>query len=201
MNLSVAKLLIFALKQAAKWRPFRRVTQRLPGQILFLRRPLFIFTVMYKKQLTKEQALQKLKHYCGYQERCHSDVKEKLYQLGVWKKDHDALIAALIEQGYLNEERFAIAFAGGRFRMKEWGRVKIKYELKQKQVSDYSIKKALKQINEEEYTKLLKRLAEEKYASLKGEQWMVRKKKTMDYLMQRGFEPGLVSGMMNSLKE
>ena len=132
--------------------------------------------------------MQKLKHYCGYQERCHSEVKEKLYQLGVWKKDHDEIIATLIEQGCLNEERFAIAFAGGRFRVKEWGRVKIKYELKQKQVSDYSIRKALKQIDEEEYLELLKKLAEEKYASLKNEQWMVRKKKTMDYLMQRGFE-------------
>ena len=136
--------------------------------------------------------MQKLKHYCGYQERCHSEVKEKLYQLGVWKKDHDEIIATLIEQGCLNEERFAIAFAGGRFRVKEWGRVKIKYELKQKQVSDYSIRKALKQIDEEEYLELLKKLAEEKYASLKNEQWMVRKKKTMDYLMQRGFEGELV---------
>lgn len=148
---------------------------------------------MYKKQLTKDQALQKLKHYCGYQERCHSEVKEKLYQLGIWKKDHDEIIAGLIEQGYLNEERFAIAFAGGRFRMKQWGRVKIKYELKQKQVSDYSIRKALKQINEEEYMTLLKKLADEKYASLKNEQWVVRKKKTMDYLMQRGFEGELIS--------
>ena len=65
--------------------------------------------------------------------------------------DHDEIIATLIEEGYLNEERFAIAFAGGRFRMKGWGRVKIRYELKQKQVSDYSIKKALEQINEDEY--------------------------------------------------
>jgi len=154
---------------------------------------------MYKKQLTKEQALQKLKHYCGYQERCHSEVKEKLYQLGVWKKDHDEIIAALIEQGYMNEERFAIAFAGGRFRMKQWGRVKIKYELKLKQVSDYSIRKALKQINEEEYVALLKKLAEEKYASLKNEQWIVRKKKTMDYLMQRGFESELVTKVAGNI--
>jgi len=154
---------------------------------------------MYKKQLTKEQALQKLKHYCGYQERCHSEVKEKLYHLGVWKKEHDEIIAGLIEQGYLNEERFAIAFAGGRFRMKQWGRVKIKYELKQRQVSDYSIGKALKQINEEEYMALLQKLAEEKYDSLKNEQWMVRKKKTMDYLMQRGFEGELVSKVTGSI--
>ncbi len=147
---------------------------------------------MYKKQLTKEQALQKLKHYCGYQERCHSEVREKLYQLGVWKKDHGEIIATLIEESYLNEERFAIAFAGGRFRMKQWGRNKIKYELKQKQASDYSIRKALKQIDEEEYLSVLKKLADEKYASLKREQYLVRKKKTMDYLMQRGFEGELV---------
>ena len=121
---------------------------------------------MYKKQLTKEQALQKLKHYCAYQERCHSEVKEKLYNLGVWKKDHDEIIASLIEENYLNEERFAIAFAGGKFRVKQWGRVKIKYELKQKQVSEYSIKKAMKQIGEEEYLALLHKLTEEKYAAL-----------------------------------
>lgn len=147
---------------------------------------------MYKKKLTKEQALQKLKHYCGYQERCHSDVKEKLYNLGVWKKDHDEIIAELIEENYLNEERFAIAFAGGKFRINHWGRIKIKYALKQKQVSDYSIKKAMKQINEEDYLALLKKLAKEKYASLKSEQYLARRKKTMDYLIGKGFEMELV---------
>jgi regulatory protein len=155
----------------------------------------------YQKNLNKEQALQKLKHYCGYQERCHSEVRQKLYDLGVWKKDHDEIIAALIEEGYLNEERFAIAFAGGRFRMKHWGRVKIKYELKQRQVSEYSIKKALKQIDEEEYLKTLKKLAEEKYGSLKEEQYLVRKKKTMDYLLQKGFEPELSMTTLRSITE
>lgn len=152
--------------------------------------------MQFKKQLTKEQALQKLKHYCAYQERCHSEVKEKLYSLGVWKKDHDELIATLIEENYLNEERFATAFAGGKWRMKQWGRVKIKYELRQKQVSDYCIKKALKQIDEEEYLRLLKELASDKYAALKNEQYLVRKKKTMDYLINRGFEMDLVRGVL-----
>lgn len=147
---------------------------------------------MYKKQLTKEQALQKLKHYCAYQERCHSEVKEKLYSLGVWKKEHDELISTLIEENYLNEERYAIAFAGGKWRVKRWGRVKIKYELQQKQVSDYCIKKALKQIEEDEYQRVLKELADEKYASLKADQYMVRYKKTLDYLTRRGFEPALI---------
>ena len=156
---------------------------------------IYIHNGYLKKQLTPEQALQKLRHYCGYQERCHSEVKEKLYSLGVFKNEHDAIIATLIEEGYLNEERFAIAFAGGKFRVKQWGRVKIKYELKQKQVSEYSIKKALQQIKEDEYRDVLKKLAEEKYASLKDEQHLVRKKKTIDYLIQRGFEMELVRGI------
>ena len=147
---------------------------------------------MYKKNLTKEQALQKLKHYCAYQERCHSEVKEKLYELGVRRAEHDEITATLIEENYLNEERFAIAFAGGKFRMKQWGRVKIKYELKQKKVSEYCIKKAMKQITEEDYTKTLQKLADDKYESLKGEQYLIRKKKTMDYLLHKGFEMELV---------
>lgn len=151
---------------------------------------------MYKQQPTKEQALQKLKHYCAYQERCHSEVKEKLYSFGVWKKDHDEIIATLIEENYLNEERFAVAFAGGKWRVKQWGRVKIKYELKQRQVSDYCIKKALKQIDEEEYLAVLGKLAKEKYGALKSEQYLVRKKKVMDYLMGRGFETELVKKVL-----
>lgn len=149
--------------------------------------------MLYKKQLTKEQAIQKLKYYCAYQERCHREVKEKLYDLGVRKSDHDEIISKLIEENYLNEERFAITFAGGKFRMKQWGRVKIKYELKQKQVSDYSIKRALKGIGEGDYLKTLKKLAKEKYGSLKNEQYLIRKKKTMDYLIQKGYEAELVS--------
>lgn len=155
---------------------------------------------MYKKHLTKEQALQKLKHYCAYQERCHSEVKEKLYNLGVWKKEHDEIISTLIEENYLNEERFAIAYAGGKWRVKQWGRVKIKYELKQKQVSEYCIKKALQQISQEEYLAVLKKLADEKYASLKAEQYLVRKKKTMDYLLNKGFEMDLVRGLVGKEK-
>lgn len=155
--------------------------------------------MLYKKTLTKEQALQKLRHYCGYQERCHSEVKQKLYDLGVNKKDHDELIATLIEEKYLDEERFALAFAGGKFRIKQWGRVKIKYELRQKQVSEYSIKKAIKQIGEAEYLDLLKQLATEKYKGLKNEQHIVRRKKTMDYLLQKGFEPELIIKMADKI--
>ncbi len=156
--------------------------------------------MMYKKYLTKEQALQKMKHYCAYQERCHSEVKEKLYLLGVWKNEHDEIIATLIEENYLNEERFAIAFAGGRFRIKQWGRVKIRYELKQKQVSEYCIKKALNGIEEEAYLNVLNKLAKEKYAALKAEQYLVRKKKTMDYLIGKGFEMEFVRAAVEKLQ-
>src|SRR5690349_25179864 len=123
----------------------------------------------FKKQLTKEQALQKARHYCGYQERSHAEVKEKLYSFGLRQQEVDEILSLLIEENYLNEERFAIQFAGGHFRMKQWGRVKIKYGLKQKRVSEYCIKKAMKEIDDEDYLKTLQRLAEKKWDSVKGE--------------------------------
>jgi regulatory protein len=150
---------------------------------------------MDKKFLTPEQALQKLKQFCAYQERCHQEVTEKLYELGIWKKDQDAILATLIEENYLNEERFAIQYAGGKFRIKQWGRVKIRYELRQRKVSEYCIKKALKQIAEDDYLATLEKLADQKFASLRGQQPLLRKKKTMDYLIGRGFEPALVGGL------
>ncbi|HEY9362837.1 MAG TPA: regulatory protein RecX [Chitinophagaceae bacterium] len=148
--------------------------------------------MIYKKPLSNEQTLQKLKHFCGYQERCHKDVKEKLYSLGISRAAHDEMIASLIEENYLNEERFAILFAGGKFRMKQWGRKKILYALREKQVSAYSIKKALKQIDETQYLKTLSDLAKKKSALLKNEQYLARKKKIIDYLLQKGFEMDLV---------
>jgi regulatory protein len=154
---------------------------------------------MQKKYLTKEQALQKLKQYCAYQERSHHEVVQKLWELGVRKSEHDEIISALIEEDYLNEERFAIAFAGGKFRMKDWGRKKIYYGLKEKGVSPYCITKAMKSIPEEDYHKTLNSIAEKKYDLLKGEQYLVRKKKTVDYLLQKGFEHELVNAAVNSI--
>jgi len=148
--------------------------------------------MLYKKHLTKEQAIQKIKHYCGYQERCHKDVKDKLYQLGVRKNEQDEIIASLIEENYLNEERFAIQFAGGKFRMNNWGRMKIKYELKQKQVSEYCIKKALQQLDETAYIEALKKLVADKLQTLETDQHLVKKKKTMDYLIGKGYEMDLI---------
>jgi regulatory protein len=158
--------------------------------------------MLYRKSLSREQALQKAKHYCSYQERCHAEVKEKLYSFGLRKTDTETLLSQLIEEGYLNEERFAIQFAGGKFRMKQWGRIKIKYELKQKQVSEYCIKKALKQINEEEYIGIIHKLANQKWQSLKGEKNLfIKLRKTQDYLLQKGFEPGLACEVLKEIQK
>lgn len=148
---------------------------------------------MYKQQLTREQAFQKAKHYCAYQERCHSEVKEKLYSFGLRKTDVEQLLTQLIDEDYLNEERFAVQFAGGKFRMKQWGRVKIKYELKQKGVSEYCIKKALKEIDEDVYVKTLHKLCEEKLKTLRSEtNQFIRKRKLQDYLLQKGYESSCI---------
>ena len=151
------------------------------------------------KKFSKEQALPKIKQYCVYRERCHNEVKEKLYTFGLYKSEVDQLLAQLIEENYLNEERFAIHYAGGKFRMNEWGRVKIKHALRQKQVSEYSIKKALKEISENDYKKTLQKLATQKLKTLKSETNIFsKKKKLQDYLLQKGYEGELVGDILSS---
>jgi regulatory protein len=153
--------------------------------------------VVTKKQ-TPGQALAKAKHYCAYQERCHSEIKEKLYSYGLDKNDADEIICRLIAENYLNEERFAIHFAGGKFRIKKWGRIKIKYELKKKQVGDYCIKKALDAIDEEAYYAVMEKHIEEKLKSLTNEKaGFLKEGKVIHYLLQKGFERDLVMQALN----
>jgi regulatory protein len=155
-----------------------------------------------RKQLTPQQALQKARHYCGYQERSHRDVKEKLYSFGLRKTEVEQLLSQLIEDNYLNEERFATQFAGGHFRMKQWGRVKIRYELKQKQISEYCIKKAMKEIGDEAYEKTLATLTANKWKTLKGEKNLFSKlRKTQDYLLQKGYEPALIKQALEAVQQ
>ncbi len=153
-----------------------------------------------KQSLTPAQALQKLKHFCGYQERSHYETQQKLYSLGLYKKDVEILLSQLIEENYLNEERYAIAFAGGRFRIKQWGRIKIKYELQQHKVSSYNITKALKSIDDTDYLATLQELAAKKWVSLKGEQYLNRQAKTTSFLLQRGFEHNLISAAITKIR-
>ena len=155
---------------------------------------------MNKHYFSKEEALQKGKQYCAYQERCHSEVKEKLYSFGLNKKDVDELLSQLISDNYLNEERFAIQYAGGKFRIKQWGRIKIKYALKQKQVSEYCIKKALSVIDEIDYRKTAQKLFEQKIKTLKAEKNIfIKKRKLQDHLLQKGFETDLVRKLIASV--
>jgi regulatory protein len=145
---------------------------------------------MFKQRsISPEQALQKLRHYCGYQERCHQEVKEKLYGFGLRKTDVENAVATLIEEDRLNEERFAIQFAGGRFRLKNWGKIKIRYELRQKKVSEYCIDRALAAIDEDDYAQTLNGEAARKWETLEEvTDLFSRRKKLHDYLLQKGFE-------------
>jgi len=160
----------------------------------------FNFTSMNNKYYSKEEALQKAKQYCAYQERCHSEVKEKLYSFGMNKKEVDELLSDLISENYLNEERFAIQYAGGKFRIKQWGKIKIKYSLKQKQVSEYCIKKALAAIDERDYQKTLEKLFEQKLKTLKAEKNVfTKKRKLQDHLIQKGFEASVISKLIATI--
>lgn len=154
----------------------------------------------FQQKLTPQQAFQKVKHYCAYQERSHAEVTEKLYGFGLRKIDVETLLSQLIEEDYLNEERFAVQFAGGKFRIKQWGKVKIEHELKQKRVSPRNIKKALSQIDEDAYAKTLKNLVTRKWNSLKAEQYLNRMAKTTNYMLQKGFERNEISAVIHLIR-
>ena len=140
-----------------------------------------------------EKALQKIKHYCGYQERSSAEVKDKLYSLGLFEKEVEELIARLIEEEYLNEERFAIAYASGKSRNNGWGRIKIRYGLKQKGISEFCILKALQSLDESEYMAGFHRIADKKWHSLQSEKNIfVKKNKWEQFLIQRGFEQSII---------
>ncbi|CAN5772391.1 regulatory protein RecX [soil metagenome] len=156
---------------------------------------------MLQQKFTPQQAVPKIKQFCAYQERCHSEVTDKLYGYGLNKDEVAEIISKLIEDNYLNEERFAIHFAGGKFRIKQWGKVKIKYELKQKQVSEYCIKKALENINSKDYIQTLAKLAELKLKTLKSEKNIfIKKKKLQDHLRMKGFENDLIRDIIDGNK-
>ncbi|OJW78528.1 MAG: hypothetical protein BGO69_00645 [Bacteroidetes bacterium 46-16] len=146
------------------------------------------------------QLRESIYRYCNYQPRCHAEVRNKLYELGANTTEVNELLAELIEKGLLNEEQYARAIARGKFRMKHWGRKKIVQQLKQKQVSEYCIKKALTEIDGEEYEAVLKKLAIQKWEELKKERSQpVKKMKTMRYMLQKGYESDLVLDMIREL--
>ncbi|HYF32453.1 MAG TPA: regulatory protein RecX [Chitinophagaceae bacterium] len=146
--------------------------------------------------------MQKIRLYCGYQERSHKEVKEKLYSYKLRKQTVEEIVSQLIEEGYLDEERFAVQYAGGKFRIKQWGRVKIVQALKQKGVSQYCIAKAINDIDESLYRKVLQKLADRKWTALKKESHLLtRLQKTRTYLLQKGYESGPVRLALKQLCE
>ena len=145
-----------------------------------------------KKYLSKADALTKLQHYCAYQDRCHQEVRSKLLDLGIYGDDLEEIIVDLIQENFLNEERYARSFARGKFRMKKWGRNRIKRELKMRAISDYCIRKAMSEIEEEDYVNVLEEILNKKINSIKETNEYARNNKLAKYAISRGFESNLV---------
>lgn len=156
-------------------------------------------TMKKSQTLTPASALLKAAHFCAYQERCHVEVVEKLAGWGIYGQDADLLVVQLIEQGYLNEERFARAFAGGKFRTRNWGRLRIIRELKSRKISEYCILRGLEEIDEDDYDRILVKLVLQKWNSLKEKNPVVRRHKAAAYVIGKGYEPDLVWNVLREM--
>lgn len=154
-----------------------------------------------KKRLTPQQALIKAQMACAYQERCQQEMRDKLYEWGLHQEEVENLLAELISSNYLNEERFAKAFAGGKFRIKKWGRVKIKLELKRRKISDYCIRKAMEEIDDKEYMRVLQELIDKRAREIKVKKEYQRNYKIAQYAASRGFEQDLVFELLKAEKD
>lgn len=146
------------------------------------------------------EAKAKLEALCAYQERCQFEIDQKLISWGFYSEERQQLIADLISNRFVDEERFASAYVSGKFRIKKWGRIKIQSHLKQKHISSYSIQKALKEIDGDEYWTTLVSLAEKKNKDLSSEinSW-TKKVKLMRFLQSKGYENDLIQDATNSV--
>lgn len=145
-----------------------------------------------KRSATPTEAISKAQKYCAYQERSHQEVRDKLYSYGLWKNDVEEILTQLITDGFLNEERFAKAYAGGKFRMKHWGKNKIENELKFKGISKRCIQTGLKEIDDHDYRKTLVQLIKKKTRSLSETNLFKRRDKVSKFVIGKGYEPELV---------
>lgn len=137
-------------------------------------------------------AFTKICKFCAYQERSQQEVRDKLYSWGLWPDAVENIITNLIDENFLNEERFAISYARGKFRIKEWGKQKIKYALKHKGVSEPCIRKALSEIKDSDYLKTLNKVVSERSKKEKEKNPIKRNYKIVSHLISRGFEADLV---------
>lgn len=147
-----------------------------------------------------KSTIEKIKHYCAYQERSHKEVRSKLLSLKVYGEELEQHISILIEENFLNEERYARTLARGKFRMKQWGRNKIRQALQEQDISSYCIQQAMMEIDETEYEETLESLARKKIESLDAEvDAFIRKGKVIQYLQQKGYEYPLVLRVIESI--
>lgn len=152
-----------------------------------------------KKRITDEKtALTKAEQFCAYQERSQQEVRDKLYELGMYPDGVERVISQLITGNFLNEERFAKAYAQGKFRMKGWGRIKIKQGLKLKRVPDKLISKALQLIDGDEYLSVLQKILEKKQSQTTESDAFKRRYKLQQYAMSRGFESDLINDVLKA---
>lgn len=151
------------------------------------------------KTYTVAEALDKLRKYCAYQERCHKDVKEKLHTLGMISQAADQIIGTLVSENYLNETRFAQQFASGKFSIKHWGKIRIKTELKIRRVSDYDINNAVKTIGASAYLDKIRAISDKKWEQLDRHSAQIKKQKLFQYLAYRGWETDLIYQQINRL--
>lgn len=146
-----------------------------------------------KKKITDEKVgLAKAEHFCAYQERAQQEVRDKLYEWGLYTDAVERIITTLITGNFLNEERFAKAYAQGKFNMKGWGRNKIKQGLKLKRISDPLIRKALLAIDADDYYNMLEKVIDKKSNQLTEKDAFKRRYKLQQYALSRGFENDLI---------
>lgn len=141
-----------------------------------------------------------MKNWCAYQERSQFEVRNKLVEYGIFNEEAENIISQLIQENFLNEERFALAFARGKFRIKRWGKIKIKLELKQHKVSEYCISKALKQIDGNEYFATLEKIIEKKTKEIKESNKIKKQYKIIKYAMSRGYEQDIIMDVIKNLE-
>lgn len=149
-------------------------------------------TVKRTEQHTYTSVLTKMQSYCAYQERCTQEVYQKLQQFDISDHDREKIIHSLNSDGYLDDLRFARIFAGSKFRLKKWGKIKIKFELNTRKIQDDFIREALQEIFEEDYLETINILISNKLKELQGEETLIIREKTIKYLLSKGFELDLV---------
>lgn len=140
-----------------------------------------------------------MQNWCAYQERSQFDVRKKLFSLKLEQSQIEEVIVALIADNFLNEERFAMAFAGGKFRIKHWGKQKIKIELRKHQVSEYCVEKALKSLDLEKYEDEMTKLIQKKMNQSKHVDRRKLYYSVMNYMLTKGYETDKISKVLNQL--